>query len=99
MNYDLVPSVIYTHPEIAAVGKTEEQLKEEGVEYNVGAFPFAAASGRALAATIQKGLLKSLRIKRLIACWAAILLGLPPLIWLRQLLLPWSSAPAPKILG
>jgi len=48
VNYDLVPSVIYTHPEIAWVGKTEKQLKEEGVEYKKGSFPFAA-SGRALA--------------------------------------------------
>ena len=70
MNYDLVPSVIYTHPEIAAVGKTEEQLKEEGVEYNVGAFPFAA-SGRALAANDSEGLVKILADKatdRVLGC-------------------------------
>jgi dihydrolipoamide dehydrogenase len=42
VNYDTVPSVIYTHPEVSWVGKTEEQLKQEGVEYNVGVFPFAA---------------------------------------------------------
>jgi dihydrolipoamide dehydrogenase len=42
MNYDLIPSVIYTHPEIAWVGKTEQALKAEGVEVNVGTFPFAA---------------------------------------------------------
>jgi len=59
MNYDLVPSVIYTHPEIAAVGKTEEQLKAEGVDYNVGVFPFAA-SGRALAANDSDGMVKML---------------------------------------
>jgi dihydrolipoamide dehydrogenase len=42
VNYDVIPNVIYTHPEIAAVGKTEQQLKEEGVEYEVGTFPFTA---------------------------------------------------------
>ncbi|HSX70880.1 dihydrolipoyl dehydrogenase [Pseudomonas subflava] len=57
MNYDLIPSVIYTHPEIAWVGKTEQQLKAEGVEINVGTFPFAA-SGRAMAANDTAGLVK-----------------------------------------
>ena len=53
MNYDLIPSVIYTHPEIAWVGKTEEEVKAEGSEYKVGTFPFAA-SGRALAANEKR---------------------------------------------
>uniref|UniRef100_A0A8D0CYV0 Dihydrolipoyl dehydrogenase n=1 Tax=Sander lucioperca TaxID=283035 RepID=A0A8D0CYV0_SANLU len=44
IDYNCVPSVIYTHPEVAWVGKTEEQLKEEGVPYKVGKFPFAANS-------------------------------------------------------
>ena len=57
MNYDLIPSVIYTHPEIAWVGKTEQQLKAEGVAVNVGTFPFAA-SGRAMAANDTAGLVK-----------------------------------------
>lgn len=57
MNYDLIPSVIYTHPEIAWVGKTEQALKAEGVEVNVGTFPFAA-SGRAMAANDTAGLVK-----------------------------------------
>ncbi|MBB3104571.1 dihydrolipoyl dehydrogenase [Azomonas macrocytogenes] len=57
MNYDLIPAVIYTHPEIAGVGKTEQQLKAEGVEVNVGVFPFAA-SGRAMAANDTTGLVK-----------------------------------------
>jgi len=48
MNYEVIPWVIYTWPEIAWAGRTEEQLKEQGVSYRVGAFPFAAA-GRALA--------------------------------------------------
>lgn len=57
MNYDLVPSVIYTHPEIAWVGKNEQQLKTEGVEVNVGVFPFAA-NGRAVAANDAGGMVK-----------------------------------------
>lgn len=59
VNYDLIPGVIYTHPEIAWVGKTEEQLKAAGVEYNSGVFPFAA-SGRALAANDAGGMVKLL---------------------------------------
>ena len=57
INYDIIPSVIYTHPEVASVGKTEEQLKSEGVECKIGLFPFAA-SGRALAANDSVGLVK-----------------------------------------
>merc|ERR1712038_1210045 len=44
IDYNCVPSVIYTHPEVAWVGKNEEDLKSEGVEYTVGKFPFAANS-------------------------------------------------------
>jgi len=44
VNYDLVPSVVYTSPEIAWVGKTEEQLKEAGIAYKSGKFPFMANS-------------------------------------------------------
>jgi dihydrolipoyl dehydrogenase len=57
MNYDIIPNVIYTHPEIAAVGKTEEQLKQAGESYNLGIFPFIA-SGRALAANETDGMVK-----------------------------------------
>ena len=42
VNYDVIPSVIYTYPEVATVGKTEEELKAEGVAYKVGKFPFTA---------------------------------------------------------
>ena len=42
VNYDVIPNVVYTYPEIASVGKTEEELKAAGVAYNVGKFPFAA---------------------------------------------------------
>ena len=44
VNYDAVPSVVYTNPEVASVGKTEEQLKQEGVDYKTGKFPFMANS-------------------------------------------------------
>lgn len=44
INYETIPGVIYTYPEVATVGKTEENLKEEGVEYNKGVFPFQANS-------------------------------------------------------
>jgi dihydrolipoamide dehydrogenase len=57
LNYDTIPSVIYTSPEIASVGKTEEQLKADGESYNVGMFPFAA-NGRAMASTDTEGFVK-----------------------------------------
>jgi len=57
MNYDIIPNVIYTHPEIAAVGRTEEQVKSDGESYNVGTFPFAAI-GRAVAADASEGMVK-----------------------------------------
>jgi len=59
MNYDCIPSIIYTHPEIAWVGQTEQQLKANGEPYNVGVFPFAA-SGRAMAANDTTGMVKIL---------------------------------------
>lgn len=57
MNYDCIPSVIYTHPEIAWVGKSEDELKAAGDKYNVGMFPFAAV-GRAMAANDTAGFVK-----------------------------------------
>ncbi|KAF9427928.1 dihydrolipoamide dehydrogenase precursor [Podila epigama] len=44
VNYDVIPSVIYTHPEVAWCGKSEDEVKKSGVAYNVGTFPFAANS-------------------------------------------------------
>lgn len=57
MNYDAIPNVIYTHPEVAWVGKTEEELKAEGVEYKSGNFPMAAI-GRAMAQEATDGQVK-----------------------------------------
>jgi dihydrolipoamide dehydrogenase len=44
VNYDAIPSVVYTHPEVAWVGKNEEELKAAGVNYKIGKYPFAANS-------------------------------------------------------
>jgi dihydrolipoamide dehydrogenase len=57
LNYEVVPSIIYTHPEVAAVGKTEQELRAEGVEIKVGTFPFVAI-GRAQASGETEGLVK-----------------------------------------
>ena len=57
VNFDTIPWVIYTSPEIAWVGKTEQQLKEEGVAYKAGSFPFAAV-GRAVAMAEPTGFVK-----------------------------------------
>jgi len=62
VNYEAIPNVIYTHPEVASVGKTEEELKSEGVAYNVGKFPFMANS-RARANADSDGLVKFLACK------------------------------------
>lgn len=59
IDYNLIPGVVYTWPEVAAVGKTEEQLKESGVAYKVGSFPFRAL-GRARASNDIDGFIKIL---------------------------------------
>jgi dihydrolipoamide dehydrogenase len=59
INYNLIPGVVYTWPEVAAVGKTEEQLKEEGAKYNVGTFAMRAL-GRARASMDLDGQIKVL---------------------------------------
>lgn len=59
VNYNLIPSVIYTYPEVASVGETEEQLKEKGINYKVGKFPFLANS-RARAIGSTEGMVKIL---------------------------------------
>jgi dihydrolipoamide dehydrogenase len=59
VNYDAIPGVVYTYPEVAAVGKTEEELKEAGVAYKVGKFPFLA-NGRAKVNRTTDGFVKIL---------------------------------------
>lgn len=63
INYGLIPGVVYTDPEIAMVGKTEEVLKADGTEYTVGKFPFSA-NGRARAMNQVEGFVKILADKR-----------------------------------
>merc|ERR1719414_1723027 len=63
IDYNCVPSVIYTHPEVAWVGKTEEELKSAGIEYSVGKFPFAANS-RAKCNNDTDGMVKILGDKK-----------------------------------
>jgi len=57
VNYDVIPGVVYTSPEIATVGKTEEEVKQSGINYKVGKFPFMANS-RARAIGVNEGLVK-----------------------------------------
>ncbi|WP_020177218.1 dihydrolipoyl dehydrogenase [Methyloferula stellata] len=59
VNYEAIPSVVYTMPEVATVGATEEQLKEQGIAYRVGKFPFTA-NGRARAMRQTEGFVKIL---------------------------------------
>lgn len=63
VNYDVIPGVVYTSPEVASVGKTEEELKKAGVEYKVGKFPFSA-NGRARAMLHTDGFVKVLADKK-----------------------------------
>ena len=63
VNYDCIPGVIYTFPEVANVGLSEEQLKEQGIEYTKGVFPFSANS-RARCNNEPEGLVKILACKK-----------------------------------
>jgi dihydrolipoamide dehydrogenase len=70
VNYDCIPGVVYTSPEVAAVGKTEEELKAAGIDYRVGKFPFLA-NGRAKANRTTDGFVKVLadaRSDRVLGC-------------------------------
>ena len=59
VNYAVIPAVVYTNPEIASVGKTEDELKAEGIDYKIGKFPFTA-NGRAKAMLATQGFVKIL---------------------------------------
>lgn len=70
VNYDAIPGIVYTAPEVAAIGKTEEELKAAGVEYRVGKFPFTA-NGRARAMRHTDGFVKVLadaKTDRVLGC-------------------------------
>ena len=62
MNYDAIPEIVYTWPEVAGLGKTEEQLRDAGIAYNVGKFPFSA-NARARAMDATEGFVKILADK------------------------------------
>jgi dihydrolipoamide dehydrogenase len=74
IDYNKIPSVVYTWPELATVGKTEEQLKEEGVQYKVGKFPFTA-NGRARAMGMTEGFVKILADARTDTVLGAHIIG------------------------
>ena len=82
VNYNTIPNVIYTVPEAASVGKTEEQLKSDGIEYKTGMFSFAA-NGRALAMNVSSGFVKILAHKQtdtvlgvhIVGPWASTLIA------------------------
>ena len=74
MNYDAIPAIVYTNPEVASVGKTEEQLKESKTEYKVGKFPFMA-NGRALTTSESEGFVKILADKKTDAILGAHIIG------------------------
>ena len=74
VNYDAIPAIVYTSPEIASVGATEEELKESGVEYRKGSFPFAA-NGRARAIGHTEGMVKILADKKTDRILGAHILG------------------------
>ncbi len=74
IDYDSIPGIVYTHPEVASVGKTEEQLKADGVTYNVGKFPFSANS-RARANADADGFVKILADKNTDAILGAHIIG------------------------
>ncbi len=74
VNYDAIPSVVYTWPEVAAVGRTEEELKAAGVAYKVGKFPFTA-NGRARAMGDMDGFVKILSDKETDRLLGAHILG------------------------
>lgn len=74
VNFDVIPSVVYTQPEVASVGKTEEELKAAGVEYKIGKFPFTA-NGRARAMQHTDGFVKILADKATDRVLGAHILG------------------------
>jgi dihydrolipoamide dehydrogenase len=74
VNYDAIPSVVYTWPEVAAVGKTEEELKAAGIAYNIGKFPFTA-NARARAMGDTDGFVKILSDKTTDKLLGAHILG------------------------
>jgi len=74
INYDIIPAIVYTNPEVASVGKTESQLKEAKIDYKVGKFPFMA-NGRALTTSSTEGFVKILADTKTDAILGAHIIG------------------------
>ena len=75
VNYDVIPGVVYTSPEVASVGKTEQELKDAGIEYNTGKFPFSA-NGRARAMLAPDGFVKVLAHRKTDRVFGVHIIGL-----------------------
>ena len=74
VNYDVIPSVVYTAPEVAWVGRSEEELKEAGIDYKVGKFPFLG-NGKAIALGDDEGLIKTIFDEKTGALLGAHMIG------------------------
>ena len=95
MNYDVIPSVIYTAPEVASVGKTEEELKEAGIDYKVGKFPFTA-NGRAKLNRTTEGFVKILADAATDRVLGVHIFGADAGTMIAEAALRWSSAARPR---
>ena len=95
VNYEVIPNVVYTYPEVASVGKTEEELKEAGVAYNVGKFPFTA-NGRAKVNRTTDGFVKILADAATDRVLGVHILGPDAGNLITNARSPWSSAPPPR---
>tara|TARA_Y100001970_G_scaffold154050_1_gene188585 strand:+ start:1479 stop:2876 length:1398 start_codon:yes stop_codon:yes gene_type:complete len=74
INYDTIPAIVYTNPEVASVGKTEEYLKESKIDYKIGKFPFMA-NGRALTTSSPEGFVKIIVDKKTDSILGAHIIG------------------------
>jgi hypothetical protein len=92
VNYDVIPSVIYTFPEVASVGKTEEELKAAGVAYKVGKFPFTA-NARAKVNHEAEGFVKVLADAKTDRVLGVHMIGPDVGEMIANIASPWSSPP------
>ncbi len=90
VNYDAIPNVIYTYPEVASVGKTEEELKQVGIAYRVGKFPFTA-NGRAKVNKTTEGFVKILADDKTDKVLGAHIIGPDAGTMITEITSRWSS--------
>ena len=95
VDYDAIPAVIYTAPEVASVGKTEEELKAAGVAYKAGKFPFTA-NARARANGDTEGFVKILADAATDRVLGVHIIGPDAGTMIAEASSRWSSAPAPR---